>query len=115
MLKFHRRVFSHSRALGHSLVWHKNVDFKTYLNLKLMQLVKIERFLIQTINRPLPPYAIKLINRTWSQKASMRINISFTNAIVDLWGSTSYRVVPGARALGPEEVLKDQEDGFLQI
>lgn len=63
MLKFHRRVISESRSSGHDFIWDKNVDFEVYLNFKLMQLVRIKRFLTQAINRLLLPHAVKIVTR----------------------------------------------------
>lgn len=52
--KFRRRVISDIRSSGTCFIWDRNVDFKVYLNLKPIQPVRIERFLIQAINRPFP-------------------------------------------------------------
>lgn len=61
MLKFHRGVISDTRSSGHSFIWNKNVDFKVCLNLKPIQLVRIETFLTQAFNRPFPPHALQFL------------------------------------------------------
>ena len=84
------------------------MDFEVYLNLKPIHLVRITRFLTQAINRPFLPHAVKTVTKIWRQKPSTKMNTSFTKAIAELWRSTSYHWVPGARALGHEAV----ENGF---
>lgn len=73
---------------------------------------KSERFLTQAVIRPFPQHATLIVTEDLSQRASPRISISLTKATVELWMRTSYPLVPRARALGPEAVLKDIGDGF---
>lgn len=65
-----------------------HVDFKVYLNLEPMQLLRIEKFLTHAINRPFPPRTVKVIKGLGVRRQGS-------------CGSTSYSLVPEARALDP--------------
>lgn len=98
MLGFHSRVISDTGSSGHSFIQDKNVDFTLYLNLKPIQLVKIEGFLTQATGRSFPFYAAKIVTKTWSRMPSTSIlNTSFTKAVA----VEEHNLLCSARSWGP--------------